>query len=374
MKFTPIYSYKTKDYTLLNMRLNGSKQILNFKTHAKGNKIRILLTNIHNPRKMKIRYMSVVINGEYHQVTVEGKKRFEMPKHSEFYSDEIEVDIPASGGMVIYTRFSLFTKAYSASDFNSTKTITSRHEGWFNRELNLGLKTKAINKPNLQIVALVKQVEVMSDHKTIAWFGDSLTNHSHYTQPLQQRLFDEKVNAVICNAGLSGNRLLKEGRGIAKRTFGISGLDRFFDDVYKYNTPDLVVVGLGINDLIHPNTMAEADELPEISEIIEGYRTLLKTIKEKGSKAILCTITPFKGYNQDILNKAYSMRDELNEWIKNQKEFDNVLDISSIVQDPVYTDHLEIPYEGDDKLHWDAKGGQLLADQIDLSIITDLLK
>lgn len=369
MKFTPVFSYETKDYTLLKMRLNGSKQILNIDTRMGAQRIRLLLTNEHSPRNMKIRVMELMINGKSYPVTVNNEKRFVVEKNETLYSDEIEVDIPVASAIVVYTRFSLFTKAYSASDFNSTKVIRVRHEGWFNREISLGLKTKAISRANQQIVVLVKQIEIMSDHKTITWFGDSLTNHSHYTQALQKRIYGLNENTVILNAGISGNRLLKEGRNIMKRNFGISGLDRFYNDVFKHNKPDMVVVAIGVNDLLQPGTMFSIDELPTVEDLIEGYLKLLEVIREHKSKAVICTLTPFKGYSDAILNKAVHMRHEVNEWIRNQKDFDYVLDIASIVEDKDHTDYLAIPFEGDDKLHWDAKGGQIIADNIDLETL-----
>lgn len=374
MKFTPVYSYKTKDYTLLKMHLNGSKQVLKFRTLFSTDEIRFLLTNIDNPSRMKIRNMNVVINGKTYPVTVNGKKRFVLPAHSEFYSDTIKVNIPLATAMVVQTRFSFFTKAFSASDFNSTKVIQSDHYGMLNRRMLLGMKTKAISKPHVQIVALVKQIEVMSDHKTITWFGDSLTNHSHYTQPLQERLLNNNENVSILNAGQSGNRLLHDGRNIMKEAFGIRGVKRIHHDVFEYNKPDAVVVALGINDLIHPGRSVAQTEFPTFEEMIEGYKYLLEVIHKHESKAIITTITPFKYYNAAVLDEAEPMRQALNDWILNQKEFDHVIDIASIVEDPNEPSRLAPEFRGDDNLHWDALGGQIVANKINIEELLTLIK
>ncbi len=372
MDFKPVYSYKTKDYTLLNMRLNGSQQILTFKTLVSGSKIRILLTNINNPHKMRILNMNVIINGIKYPVTVNNKTVFTMPAHSEFYSDVINVNIPFATSMVVTTRFSPFTKAYSASDFNSTKTINSKHKGMFNRELLLGIKTKAISKPHLQLVVLVKQVEVYGDFKTITWFGDSLTNHSHYTQPLQDKIFEKRKEIMLLNAGHSGNRLLKDGKNIMKAQFGQAGINRIHHDVFEYNNPDVVVVALGVNDLIHPGTTVSAKEFPTLEEMIEGYLNVLATIREHGAKAVICTITPFKGYNVAILDEANILRNKINDWIKTQTDFDHVIDIAAIVEDKADPSKLADPFKGDDHLHWSASGGQTVADHIDVDKLIEL--
>lgn len=372
MNFKPVYSYKTKDYTLLNMHLNGNKQILTFDTLVSGSKIRILLTNINNPRKMRVMSLNVMVNGVTYPITYKGSQRFTMPPHSEFYSDEIEVHIPFANAMVVTSRFGLFTKAYSASDFNSTKLIKSQHKGVLNRDIHLGLKTKAISKPHLQIVVLVKQVEVYGDFKTITWFGDSLTNHSHYTQPVAKKIFEKKKEIMLLNAGHSGNRLLKDGRNIMKASFGNSGLSRIQHDVFDYNKPDTVVVALGVNDLIHPGTTVSAKEFPTFDDMINGYLMLLSIIRKNNAKAIICTITPFKGYNVAILDKAEAMRNQINEWIRNQDDFDMVIDIASIVEDKNDPSKLGESFKGSDNLHWNESGGQIVADHIDVDQIIKL--
>lgn len=375
MKFTPVYSYKTKDYTLLKMRLNGSKQILKIRSLFDTKQIRILLTNIDNPHPMRIRYMEVIVNGEKYPVTLNNKTGFILPPHSELYSDLINVNISLATAMVVVTRFSFFTKAFSASDFNSTKIASSEHYGIFNRNMLLGMKTKAISKPNVQIVALVKQIEMMSDkHQTITWFGDSLTNHSHYTAALQERIFDMNKQVTILNAGQSGNRLLKDGRNIMKESFGIRGIKRIHHDVFEYNKPDAVVVALGINDLIHPGTAVAQTEFPTFEEMIEGYRYLLSVIKEHQAKAFIATITPFGNYNIAVLDEAEVMRQRLNEWIRTQDEFDGIIDMAEIVEDKTDASILAEPFRGDDNLHWDAEGGQIIADTINIEELLDKIK
>lgn len=358
----------------MRMHLHGSRQELNFKTHFSGDKVRILLTNAYNKNPLKVRNMSIMINGETYPVLVKGKTRFTMAPFSEFYSDEIEVKVELATAMVVTTNFAYFAKAYSASDFNSTRVSSSSHYGIFNRHMLLGLKTKAISKPHLQLVVLVKQVEVLSNQKSITWFGDSLTNHSYYTQVLQEKINERALHISIANAGHSGNRLLRDGEGMYKEAFGIAGIKRIDHDVFKYNKPNLVVVALGVNDLIHPGSNVTSDQFPKFEEMLEGYRYLLAKIKENNAKAAICTITPFEGYKVSTLDEAEEMRIALNDWIVNQKEFDLVIDIASIVEDKDRRSYLADKFESDDHLHWNQVGGDIIADNIDLDKILELVK
>lgn len=373
MKFTPIYSYKSKDYAHHKIRLRGVKQNLKIKMPIKAQRFRLLFTNLYNSHRLRIKKVEIIINGNYYPITLNGKTKFSIKPFKEVYSDEIEIDEEDVVAILISVKFAFFNRAYTVSDFNSIKIHAVDHMDMFNSPKNIGLATKSISKPNLQLVALIKQVEAITELKSITWFGDSLTNHGHYTQPLQVRMHQDNKALTILNAGHSGNRLLRDGRHLMKNEFGISGLKRIQHDVFDFNQPDAVVVALGINDLIHPGSTVPQDELPTFEAMQAGYLDLLKQIKGHHAKAIICTITPFEGYKVSTLAAAEKIRQALNAWIRTQSDFDLVLDIDEVVKDPNNPKQLDSPYIGDDYLHWDALGGQMLADQIDLQSIYTLL-
>lgn len=373
-QFKPIFGYKTKNYKLTRVLLRGSKQIFTFKTAINSNRIRILLTNKFSHKKLRVSKMTLTVDNIQYNVTLNGKKRFHLKADSEVYSDEIVLNENIYDSITIMSKFSWFSKAYSASDFNSTVIAKVDHVNLFNKKVNLGLRTKAINKPDLQILVLIKQVEaVCNEMKNITWFGDSLTNHGHYTQALQKRFIDNKSLVTILNAGQSGNRLLKDGRLLLKDIFGVSAIQRIENDVFEYNKPDLVVVAVGVNDLIHPASTVSAVEMPQTYEMIDGYLQLLKTIKSHKSLAAIVTITPFNGYKENILPQAEVVRQEVNTWIRSQKDFDVVIDLDEIVREQKDPTWLKPVFRGDDNLHFLKVGGQIIAEQIDLKAIEDLL-
>lgn len=374
MKFTPVYAYKTKDYSLHKLHLGGRTQTLTFRTHTSGNKLRFLLTNKYSPHAVKVRNLSAIINGRTYSITVDGKSSFKLSAYDEKYTDAVAIDHNQINAIVAKASFPMFTHFHAASDFNSTKIASVEHKGILHRNVNLGIATKTISKPHLQIVTLIKQVEVFNDNKTIAWFGDSLTNHSYYTQPLQERIYDAKQSITLVNVGHSGNRLLRDGEMLYKHDFGISGLKRFEEEVFKYNKPELVVIAIGVNDLIHPGRTVARNQLPTLDSMIDGYRELLKTIRKYAAKGIICTITPFKGYSNVVLEEAEQLRLEINEWIRNQSEFDDVIDLCKLVTDKSDEAQLAVEFRGDDNLHWDQKGGQIIANSIDLNQLLKHIK
>lgn len=375
MEFKPVYAYKTKDYSLTRIFLHGTKQTLIVKTAVASNKVRILLTNKYSPKTLRIRKMFIKVDGIEYRVLLNNKKRFKLSAGEEVYSNVINLYESDYDEITVTTYFGLFSKAYSASDFNSTKVARVKHLGIFNREVNLGLRTKAINKPHLQIVILVKQIELMTDKaKTIVWLGDSLTNHSHYTQAISQKLINSNQPISILNAGQSGNRLLKDGRLLLKEIFGVSTLSRIEEDVFKYNQPDVVVVAIGVNDLIHPATTVSAEEMPETYEMIDGYLELLKIIRSHNAKAAIATITPFNGYKDNVLPEAEERRQEINLWIRGQQDYDLVIDIDGIVREEDDQSWLKPVFRGDDNLHFPKEGGEIIAEKIDLDQLIKLVK
>lgn len=372
--YKPVYGYKTKNYELMRIFIHGTVQKLTFKTAVSNNKIRILLTNKYSKKRLRVNKMYVIINDIKYSVTLNGKKRFKLKADQEVYSDEIILKDIEYAEINITTKFGYLAKAYGAGDFNSQVQARIHHYGIFNREVNLGLRTKAISKPHLQISLLIKQVEIKYEKaKSITWLGDSLTNHAYYTQALQNRIINEGYPISIINAGQSGNRLLKDGRLLLKEIFGISTLKRVEDDVFKYNNPDVVVVAVGVNDLIHPGTNVSAEELPQAQEMIEGYLKLLEIIKGHKAKAVITTITPFKGYSEIILTQAETIRQEINEWIRSQEDFDWVFDLDKIVRDKKDSTWLAPVFRGDDNLHFLSEGGQIIANEFELERLVDLI-
>ncbi|NLC55062.1 MAG: hypothetical protein GX769_04190 [Erysipelothrix sp.] len=374
-KYVPVFGYKTKNYNLTRVFIHGTSQTLTFKTAISGNKIRILFTNKFSPRNLRVLRMYLIIEGVKYNVTLKNKRWFKLKPNQEVYSDVINLYQDNYDFITIETKFGFFAKGYSAGDFNSTKQALVKHYGIFNRKVNLGLRTKAISKPHLQISLLIKQVEIIDQKaKSVAWLGDSLTNHAYYTQALQNRIIEKKYPVSIINAGQSGNRLLKDGRLLLKDIFGDSALSRIENDIFKFNKPAVVVVAVGINDLIHPATLVSAEELPETYEMIDGYLELLKIIKSHKSKAVITTITPFNGYKDNVLPQAEERRKEINAWIRSQKDYDWVFDLDAIVKDDQDSTWLAPVFRGDDNLHFLQEGGQIIADKFDLESLIKLLE
>lgn len=219
----------------------------------------------------------------------------------------------------------------------------------------------------------VFRIDVLTEDEvhTIAAFGDSITNHGHWSDCLARRLYDAYPGAVsVINLGISGNRILRDasnpqGKGGA---FGIAGIKRFEPDIFGSGLPiDQILVLEGVNDLIHPGYDTTLDEIVTADELIDGLTHYVTVAHNHNTRILLCTILPFgrfrKQGEEDMLQKA----DLVNDWIRKQTIADGFLDFYRSTEDPQAPRQLDPNCDSGDHLHPSAEGGKRIAEDIDLT-------
>jgi lysophospholipase L1-like esterase len=216
----------------------------------------------------------------------------------------------------------------------------------------------------------------------IVAFGDSTVDGDGST-PEQDRAWpsvlfrrldnsDRARQYAVVNAGLAGNRLLADG---PIPDFGISGLARFERDALSVPGVTDIVVLEGTNDIGFPGakvgglTLAAAEDAPTTEDIIGAYRQLIARAHARGIRVIGATImpsegVPIPGYHSVGKEK---MRQEVNDWIRGSREFDDVFDFDSIVRDPDHPSQLLARFASKDHLHPNDDGYKAMGDGIALS-------
>ncbi|MFC4588831.1 SGNH/GDSL hydrolase family protein [Sphaerisporangium corydalis] len=236
----------------------------------------------------------------------------------------------------------------------------------------------------LPVRALISAVELLPDApaRAIVVVGDSRTdgvgstldaNHS-WPELLAERLAEQGVAAgYVSNQGISGNRLLNDGIGVA-------ALARFDRDVLA--TPGLgyVVLSVGANDI--GVSFAPRDDGPladflkmfpgepvAADDVIAGYRQLVARARERGVRVCATTIAPYEGA-EIYTPEGESARQAVNEWIRTSGAFDTVLDFDAVWRDPDRPGRIRADFHVGDHLHGNDAGYQALADSIDLSLFS----
>ncbi len=205
-----------------------------------------------------------------------------------------------------------------------------------------------------------------ADAGTLVTFGDSITDGDQSTPEtdgswpslLAARLHANKATAHISvvNAGISGNRVLGDNG---------SGLVRLYHDALIQPGVKWMTILEGINDI----TGGSRGATPTITAdaLIAAYRQMIAMAHLYGVKVIGCTMTPYGGSNA-YNEYGEKVRSEVNEWIRNGKEFDGVIDFDAATRDKAEPKRFRPEADSPDFLHPANPGYKLMADSIDLKL------
>lgn len=202
---------------------------------------------------------------------------------------------------------------------------------------------------------IVSAVEVESAKPAIlVTFGDSITEGAgaspgkamSWPDQLAKLLAGDKAGRcwAVANAGISGNRLLHNGRGP-------NGLSRFNRDVLAVPGATHVVILEGINDIGKVRQPELQYQQVSADQIIGAYRQLLAQAKARGLRVIIGTLLPYEG-------AAYAdaageeRRQNVNRWIRdNARLFDAVIDFDAVMQEPGQPGVMRLSDQIGDHLH-----------------------
>jgi lysophospholipase L1-like esterase len=238
-----------------------------------------------------------------------------------------------------------------------------------------GDSTAAIALPDAKLARVtnfVTMVEVSTDAPTnvIVTLGDSITEGAQSTanafrgwpDRLAERLTAARKNWAVVNAGIGGNRLLRYGSGPS----ALARLDR---DVLAVPGIKAIILMEGINDIGRGYAPTGQTEAVTAEALEDADRQIIARAHEKGVKIYGALLTPYQG-------AAYAspageqVREALNNWIKSGGAFDGVIDFAAPVADPANPLTFDPRYNERDHLHPNDTGYQVMANAIDLDLIT----
>ncbi|HEX3877137.1 MAG TPA: SGNH/GDSL hydrolase family protein [Bryobacteraceae bacterium] len=348
-------------------------------TSAGGTELRLRLSNAYGAKPLEIASVHVALRstesaikpGTDHAVTFGGRNGVTIPADGLVLSDPVKFDAPmlsdlavsifvpgaATGAGVHYA--SQETSYVAAGDQTSAASLTSPSKitSW----------------------VFLSSVEVLNANTsaTLVAFGDSITDGSHSTIDANHRwpdflavrlLKQHSARIGVLDAGIGGNRILHDPAGNPR--FGVNALARFDRDVLAQPNVKYLIILEGINDLGHPGSNAPTSETVSSDDIIAAMRQMIDRAHEHGIKVFGATITPFDGCTiagyfspeKEVKRKA------INEWIRNGKAFDGVVDFDKAVRDPEHADRMLAKYDSGDHLHPDDTGYEAMGNAIDLAL------
>ena len=307
-------------------------------TSIGGRRARLQLSNAFGTAPLKVGAAhvalrdkeSAIVPASDHALTFSGKPSFTIPPGADIISDPVDLDVPKLGDLVI----SVYVPGEVAVP---TTHSTGLHTTYISKTGDFTNAPSIDDATKSQAWYWISSVDVMAppDTRLIVAYGDSITDgatstpdtDSSWPSQLAQRLLANKATAsvAIVNQGISGNRVLSDGAGV-------SALARFDRDVLAQPGVQWLVVMEGIND-IGLGARSTGPDAVTADDLIAAHKQIIERAHMRGIKVIGATLTPFAGaaYYSD---QGEAIREALNEWIRNGKAFDAVIDFDAVTRDP----------------------------------------
>lgn len=175
------------------------------------------------------------------------------------------------------------------------------------------------------------------ERRAVICYGDSITAQSFPDYMTQTRLNLYDNDTSIVRRAASGTRVLREYDCITYESYGLSGKHRFEREISSVSGADTVIIQHGINDIIHPvgtdkNPFRPMSDLPAVEELCEGINDYIAIAKRQGLKVFVGTLLPINGW-RTYEKFREDMRSRFNEWVRNLKTVDGVVDFDLAVRD-----------------------------------------
>ncbi|MFJ8600735.1 SGNH/GDSL hydrolase family protein [Streptomyces shenzhenensis] len=196
---------------------------------------------------------------------------------------------------------------------------------------------------------------------SVVAFGDSLTDGTGSTHDADRRWPDRLAERLrtrrlgVLNAGIAGNRLLRDGTGP-------SALSRLDADALSRSGARVLIVFEGINDI---NGTPQANDAAAFEA---AYRTIVSRAHAHGIRVVGATLTPYGGHRAFTAARE-DLRQRINAFIRTGGAFDAVADFDAAVRDPARPQRIRPAYDPGDHLHFNDAGMRALGDAIDLGAL-----
>jgi lysophospholipase L1-like esterase len=310
-------------------------------------------------------------------VTFQGQKSVVVAPRSIVVSDPVDLDVPALSDLAISLFFRETALATTSHSLAQQTSYVSPETGDSTGDARFTAARTIVSWPFLTGVDVAAPPRGFA----IVAFGSSLTDGDGATKDANrrwpdvlaerlQKCVDKDAPIGVLNAGIIGNRLLSDYNSPRQKggpfgavfedlapALGESGLVRFDRDVLQQSGVKFVVLGLGINDILFPGSFIPASESVAAKNVIAANRQLLDRAHKKGVKVIITTLPPCEGalFRGPVITfctpQDEKVRDEVNTWIRNTKEFDGMIDFDEPVRDPSHPTRILPEYDSGDHLH-----------------------
>lgn len=335
--------------------------LLTVPTPLAGNQIRLRFSNKEGVTKLRIIQAAVSIDGgDHHALLFHGNENLILDAGEECYCDVLRLPIRAGQYLSIHVAF--------RGDVTSGNCIAAHvqcsKDGNFVHAPQTDISRRSFLDSywgNLPGIPAISAVEILTAEKpdVIVCFGDSITQQSTWTLPLERMLNASGHRTIVLNAGIGGNRLLLGPPEPALQAFGPAAVRRFRRDVLGVEGATAVILALGTNDI---GWIRKPEDIQSAGAgaVFAGLKQLAEKANAKGLAVYAATLTPRVG-SLDYSPEQEQERLRLNEMIRNADCFDKVIDFAAATADR-QNPGIFVPFcDSGDHLHPSPLGGERMA-------------
>jgi lysophospholipase L1-like esterase len=346
-------------------------------TSIGGNRVRIRLSNETGSTALHIGTAHIAVRagaadimpGTDRALTFGGAPSVTMAAGTEALSDPVELNLAPLSDVAVSIFLPGVARATTSHGSAGQANYVSL-PGDFTAAPALPVQRAILSWPFLT------EVDVDSGAAAIVTLGDSITEGANgqpgaanrWTDLLAQRMqaLRDPILGLngrlgVVNRGSAGNRLLADtAKGAPPAS---NALARFERDVLATAGVRYVTILLGMNDILR----SPGDKPVGAADLIAAYRQLIARAHEKGITVFGATLTPFEGAARYSPARE-QVRLALNSWIRNNGEFDGVIDFDLAMRDPAHGARLLPAYDSGDHVHPNQLGYRAMGNAVPLAL------
>ena len=350
-------------------------------TSVGGDRVRIRLSNAFGTAPLTIGDASVAVAetgaqtvpGTMRQLQFNGQTGVTIPVGAEVVSDPVQLKVRPLEDLAV----SVFVPSMSGP---STFHATAIQDSFISTTGDFATTDTAADFPTTVTCWMFADgVDVPGSARvtgSVVAFGDSITDGFQSDTNANDRwpnVLARRLDAIggptlsVVDEGISGNQVLSDSPFA-----GVSALHRLTRDVIDQPGAKVVILLEGINDIGF--TDLGLDNPPATAATIEaGYEQIIAAAHAHGMRIYVGTLTPFltlpvatSGY-QDAAGEV--IREQVNEWILTQHEFDGVINFAADLAGPSDPQAFNPVYDSGDHLHPNDVGYNVMGDAIPLRML-----
>jgi lysophospholipase L1-like esterase len=343
-----------------------------------GSHIRVRISNAYGGQDVAVGAVHLglrskdagIIDGSDRPLTFNGSPSTTIPAGALVVSDAVELNVAPLVDLAV----SVYLPGELPDSFQMTGHDPAHQTNYISPVGNFATATDMPVHEETEVFLFVTGIEVLAPREVggIVAFGDSLTEgnisqldaNNRWPDQLARRLVARQSGRQlsVVNQGIGGGRMLHDGNGD-------SASRRFDRDVLAQPGATHVVVLLGINDL--RNSQKKAEEIVTADDLIGGLHQLAVRAHAAGLIAFVGTVLTwenetFNGGN--YTQEGEAKRQALNAWIRENGEFDAVIDFEAALRDPGHPTRTLPRWDSGDHLHPNDLGYLHMAESIDLAL------